>query len=91
MRGAWLREVIREVDTAVSSAVPVGGICLYPILNHPGWEDDRHCHNGIWDYAGARGGRRAHRPLVRHVLRERGRRVPAASASSGVPVTPERG
>ncbi len=78
-RGPWLREVTAEVDMAVAAAVPVGGICLYPILNHPGWEDDRHCRNGIWDYAGVRGGRRAHRPLVRHVQAEHERRSASVS------------
>lgn len=73
-RGPWLRDVSAEVDRAFDAGVPVGGICLYPILNHPGWEDERHCHNGIWDYPGVRGGRRAHRPLVRHVRREHDRR-----------------
>jgi hypothetical protein len=82
-RGPWLREVSSEVDSAIRAGAPVGGICLYPILNHPGWEDDRHCRNGIWDYAGARGGRRAHGPLVRHVRREQERRsVPVSPSES---------
>lgn len=68
-RGPWLREVSAQVHEALGRGVPLGGICLYPILNHPGWEDERHCRNGIWDYPGPRGGRRAHRPLVRQVLR----------------------
>jgi hypothetical protein len=67
LRGPWLRSVTSDVDAAVARGVPMGGICLYPILNHPGWEDDRHCRNGIWDYPGPRGGRAAHRPMVRHV------------------------
>ncbi|HEX2140690.1 MAG TPA: hypothetical protein VHK28_00250, partial [Candidatus Limnocylindria bacterium] len=78
-RGAWLREVSAEVDRAVGTGVPVGGICLYPVLNHPGWEDDRHCQNGIWDYPGVRGGRRAYRPLVQHVRREQERLLRAVA------------
>jgi hypothetical protein len=42
----------------------VKGICLYPILNHPGWEDDRHCHNGLWDYPDETGEREIYRPLA---------------------------
>jgi hypothetical protein len=80
-RGPWLREVSAEVDRAVEQGVPVGGICLYPILNHPGWEDDRHCRNGIWDYPGPRGGRAAHRPLVAHV------RAASAEQRGSAPVT----
>ena len=73
IRGPWLRSVTSEVARAAALGVPVGGICLYPILNHPGWEDDRHCRNGLWDYAGPRGGRVAYRPLTRHILAEHAR------------------
>ena len=64
LRAPWLRSVCGQVDEARAAGVPVAGVCLYPILNHPGWEDDRHCHNGLWDYAGPRGGRDGHRPLL---------------------------
>ena len=29
----------RQVLTAIEAGVPVEGVCLYPILNHPGWDD----------------------------------------------------
>jgi hypothetical protein len=57
-RARWLRYVGEQSRIAMASGVPLHGICLYPILNHPGWADDRHCHNGLWDY-GDREGRRA--------------------------------
>ena len=57
LRAPWLEMVTREVLRARAEGVPVGGICLYPVVNHPGWDDDRHCHNGLWDYADARGER----------------------------------
>ncbi len=47
LRPDWFRYVWQEVQKTINSGVPVQGICLYPILNHPGWEDDRHCHNGL--------------------------------------------
>ena len=52
-RPAWLRYMCKEVFTAIEAGVPVEGICLYPIVNHPGWDDDRHCYNGMFDYADA--------------------------------------
>jgi hypothetical protein len=64
VRPAWLRYISGEVRAAIRLGVPVEGICLYPILNHPGWEDDRHCRNGVWDYADAGGGRDAYPPLM---------------------------
>ncbi|HMQ53328.1 MAG TPA: beta-glucosidase, partial [Anaerolineae bacterium] len=46
-RPTWLRYVSEEVQAAQKLGVAVEGICLYPILNHPGWDDDRHCYNGL--------------------------------------------
>lgn len=46
-RAPWLRYVTNEVMRARQRGVPVEGLCLYPVLNHPGWDDDRDCHNGL--------------------------------------------
>lgn len=46
-RPAWLRMILREVKIARSLGVPIQGVCLYPILDHPGWDDDRYCPNGL--------------------------------------------
>ena len=71
-RPAWLRYVGSEVRRAVREGVPVHGICLYPILNHPGWEDDRHCYNGLWDYADAHGDRPVYEPLLLEIQAQQG-------------------
>ncbi|MBA2504143.1 MAG: beta-glucosidase [Pyrinomonadaceae bacterium] len=63
-RPAWLRGVCDEARAAIMEGVPVEGVCLYPIVNHPGWDDDRHCHNGLWDYADERGERLIYEPLA---------------------------
>jgi beta-glucosidase/6-phospho-beta-glucosidase/beta-galactosidase len=72
-RPVWLRYVGCEVRRALAEGVPVEGICLYPIVNHPGWDDDRHCHNGLWDYADASGAREAYGPLAAELAAERAR------------------
>ncbi len=69
-RPAWLRYVCNEVYAAIAAGVPVLGICLYPILNHPGWDDDRHCYNGLFDYADENGTRQAYEPLARELARQ---------------------
>lgn len=46
-RAAWFRYVASEAGRARRRGVPIEGICLYPIINHPGWDDDRDCHNGL--------------------------------------------
>jgi len=68
-RASWLRYVCEETSAAINSGIPINGICLYPILNHPGWVDDRHCHNGLWDYADKHGHRPIYKPLANELHR----------------------
>jgi beta-glucosidase/6-phospho-beta-glucosidase/beta-galactosidase len=72
-RSHWLRYVTGEVEAAVREGVPVEGICLYPILNHPGWDNDRHCPNGLWDYADDQGDRKIYRPLADELKHQQAR------------------
>jgi len=69
-RPAWLRYMSSEVYAAWAEGVPVEGLCLYPIVNHPGWEDDRHCYNGLFDYADDRGERAVYVPLAEELARQ---------------------
>jgi beta-glucosidase/6-phospho-beta-glucosidase/beta-galactosidase len=67
-RPEWFRYVCEEAETAIKNGVPLEGICLYPIINHPGWNDDRHCHNGLWDYIDEKTGEREiYLPLAREI------------------------
>jgi hypothetical protein len=66
-RAGWLRYVCGETLAAIEAGVPVHGLCLYPILNHPGWDDDRHCRNALWDYPDANGRRKIYEPLAREL------------------------
>ena len=63
-RASWLAYICSEVRWAMNAGIPFEGICLYPILNHPGWMDDRHCQNGLFDYADAFGNRGIYQPLA---------------------------
>jgi hypothetical protein len=56
-RAPWLRYVASECVAALRQGCELHGITLYPVLNHPGWLDERHCHNGLWDYATPEGDR----------------------------------
>lgn len=47
-RPGWLAMIGAEVAVARRMGIPVEAICLYPVLNHPGWDDDRDCHNGLY-------------------------------------------
>lgn len=69
IRTGWFRYVCQETHAAIGSGTAVHGICLYPILNHPGWLDDRHCYNGLWDYPDTKGNRKIYEPLARELRR----------------------
>ncbi|MGI8548702.1 MAG: beta-glucosidase [Gemmatimonadaceae bacterium] len=69
-RPLWLRYMGREARAALRSGIPLQGLCLYPILNHPGWDDDRHCHCGLWGYADDVGAREIFAPLERELIRQ---------------------
>ena len=69
-RHGWLRYVADEVTAARRAGVPVHGICLYPILDYPGWDDDRHCRSGLWGYPDPSGRREIHSPLAGELARQ---------------------
>lgn len=69
-RPEWFRSICEEAKIAAANGVPVEGICLYPILNHPGWDDNRHCHNGLWDYPNESGEREIYTPLAEEIYRQ---------------------
>ena len=69
-RGDWFNYVADEVKKAHKLGIPVHGVCLYPILNHPGWVDDRYCCNGLFDYADENGHRVIHEPLAAAIRRQ---------------------
>ena len=43
----WLGYIAAEVRQAIREGTQVLGICLYPVMDYPGWDDERHCHCGL--------------------------------------------
>jgi beta-glucosidase/6-phospho-beta-glucosidase/beta-galactosidase len=43
----WLGYIGTEVRQAQRLGASVVGICLYPVMDYPGWDDDRHCRCGL--------------------------------------------
>lgn len=70
-RPAWFAYICDEVHAACQAGVELHGICLYPIVNHPGWNDDRHCYNALWDYPDVHGNREIYQPLADEIARQR--------------------
>lgn len=49
-RGIWIREVAQQAVMARQRGVDIAGICLYPGIDRPDWENPQHWHrSGMWD------------------------------------------
>lgn len=70
-RAPWLRYVSEQCLVAMRAGVELHGITIYPIVSHPGWVDERHCHNGLWDYADESGQRAIFAPLEAEMAGQR--------------------
>lgn len=83
-RPYWLRYIANEVACAQDEGVPIGGICLYPILSHRGWDDDRHCLNGFFDGHHPHMLRHAYEPLARALADEQERFAARLTLSASI-------
>ena len=43
----WLGYVSAELRQAQRLGISVDGLCIYPVMDYPGWEDGRHCACGL--------------------------------------------
>jgi len=69
-RAPWLHYVADEVANAKAAGVPVEGICLYPVLSHRGWDDVRHCPNGLFAGFTPDADRAPYKPLADELKRQ---------------------
>lgn len=83
-RASWIEYVADESAFAMQHGCALHGVTLYPVLDHPGWDDQRHCENGLWGYPDERGARPLHEPLAA-VLRARGPQLLAARVAALAP------
>lgn len=43
----WMSLIALEAHRALAQGVALQGICLYPVSDYPGWDDERHCECGV--------------------------------------------
>ena len=67
---SWLHYVAGEVAAAIAQGVPVQGVCLYPVLDYPGWDDGRTCPVGLLQLQPGPGGRMVNEPLAAELARQ---------------------
>lgn len=78
-RAAWLAETCAEVRKANARGADVRAVCLYPILNHLGWDDDRYCAHGL--FCGVEDHRAIHQPLADQIAVEHARGLAPAHST----------
>jgi hypothetical protein len=69
-RAPWFSYVAEEVREALRMGLPVEGICLYPVMSHLGWDDDRYCDNGLLELEAHHNRRMVHAPLAQELRQQ---------------------
>ena len=69
-RAAWLSYVCAEVREAIGRGVPVAAICLYPVVDYPGWDNERLCPVGLLSDPDNHGTRTPYPPLAQELRRQ---------------------
>lgn len=64
-RVPWLNYVADQIEQLRERGLPIEGLCWYPFLDYPGWDDNRYCPAGVFGYADGEGGRASNHPLHR--------------------------
>lgn len=77
----WLRYVAGEAEISRHLGAAIEGVCLYPVMDYPGWGDDRHCRCGLIELDAGWSRRTLDPMLAREV-----RRTTAAAALSFPPL-----
>lgn len=50
-RSLWMEQITEECIMAMEKGVDLQGICIYPVLDRPDWDDpDKYIPCGIWGY-----------------------------------------
>ena len=43
----WMGLVCTEARLAIHNSVDLRGVCIYPVMDYPGWDNNRHCPCGL--------------------------------------------
>lgn len=69
-RADWLHDVGEQARLALQAGLPLEGLCWYPIVDYPGWENDRACQTGLWGLSNETGDRDICEPLAGEWMRQ---------------------
>lgn len=90
-RVPWFNYVADQTLMAMDRGVPMEGICWYPFLDYPGWDDGRYCPTGLFGYPDGEGNRAAFHPMhlqaqaLQQRMMARAQRTPIRELPSPLP------
>ena len=76
---------------ALLDGVPVQALCLYPILDYPGWDNDRVCAVGLFSMPDQTGERTVCSPFAEELRRQQGILETVVSPEHARAGLPDRG
>jgi beta-glucosidase/6-phospho-beta-glucosidase/beta-galactosidase len=67
-RMQWLEEITNECILAIQNGIDLKGICIYPLIDRPDWDNLQHYSNcGLWDLDEKKN-RIIHQPYLEKIL-----------------------
>ncbi len=84
----WIGYIGAEVRQALRMGIPIVGICLYPVMDYPGWDDERHCPCGLIEIEEDWAKRRL-RPDLAAEVRAQGQLFSTESAATPAAAAPQ--
>lgn len=67
-RGKWMQQITEDCIAAMQKGVDLRGICIYPVVDRPDWDEGHLIPCGIWTYNEATGERIAEEDYLQIVL-----------------------
>lgn len=49
-RSKWMRQITDDCITAMQKGVDLRGVCIYPVIDRPDWDEGHNIECGIWAY-----------------------------------------
>ena len=86
-RPEWIDMIAKECSVLLSEGIPLYGICIYPIIDRPDWNDLFTWHHaGLWDIATDKHDRILCQPMADALLRAQKQLKPFLSQPSFIAI-----
>ena len=66
-RSKWMQQITDDCIKAMKKGVDLSGICIYPVLDRPDWDERHNIECGIWSYDPVTGERAVEADYLAHV------------------------